>query len=415
MNTAATRKFEPGNLILSDPNFKNNPYPIYERLRAEAPVVRIHYSPGSAPCWLITRYDDVVAILRDHQRVANDRRNVPAKKRLLRIRIIYRIFGPVIDNMLGSDEPDHTRLRGLVHKAFTQKRVEELRSQIESLADELLVGLRSRNQWDLVNDFALHIPTTIIAQMLGVPTADRERFKRMSDALLLASATSWKGMMRNAPKFFAFLRYIRGLVDDRRQRPQDDLISALVAAEEAGDKLSEDELVSMVLLLLIAGYETTVNLIGNGTLALLENPEQFDRLRHSPALIPSAVEEFIRYYTPIDYAQSRGARTDIPISNVTIPAGEGIVAAIGSANRDETQFARADVLDVAREPNRHIGFGQGIHYCLGAFLARLEAQIAFNAILRHVPNLQLIATREELRWRQSLLLRGLEALPVSAS
>ena len=415
MSTAAKPRLDFGDLVLSDPNFKNNPYPIYARLRAEAPVARIRYAPGGTPCWLITRYDDVVAVLRDHQRVANDRRNVPAKKRPLRIRAIYKIFSPVIDNMLGSDEPDHTRLRSLVHKAFTQKRVEELRSKIVSLSDELLVGLRGRHQWDLVNDFALHIPTTIIAQMLGVPASDRARFKRMSDALLLASATSWKGMMRNTPKFFIFMRYIRGLIQDRRKHPQDDLISALVAAEEAGDKLNEDELVSMILLLLIAGYETTVNLIGNGTLALLENPDQFDRLRRNPSLVPSAVEEFLRFYTPIDYGQSRGARTDITIGGTTIPAGEAIVAAIGSANRDESQFSQADVLDVGREPNRHIGFGQGIHYCLGAFLARLEAQIAFDAILRHLANLHLAIARDQLRWRQSLLLRGLETLPVSAS
>jgi cytochrome P450 len=413
MNTAARQKLDLNTLVLSDRSFKANPYAIYERLRVEAPVCPVRFTPGGSSCWLITRYDDVVSILRDHQRVANDRRNAPSKKRPLRLRAIYAIFGSLLDNMLGSDEPDHTRLRSLVHKAFTQKRVEELRSGIESLSDELLGGLRPSKQWDLIHDFALNIPTTVIAQMLGIPLDNRRRFHRMFNSLLLASATSWQGMVRNMPSFFGFLRYLRKLVQDRRRNPQDDLISALVAAEEAGDKLNEDELVSMIMLLLVAGYETTVNLIGNGALALLENPKQFDVIRQTPSLVPSAVEEFLRYYSPLDYTQTRGARTDVTIAGVTIPAGDAIVCAIGSANRDESQFTQPDVLDIAREPNRHIGFGQGIHYCLGAFLARLEGQIAFRALLQHFPELHLAVPREQLRWRQSLLLRGLESLPVS--
>jgi len=415
MNSAAKPTYCLQNLALSDPVFKANPYPIYQRLRAENPVCRVRFTPTGSACWLVTRYEDVVAVLRDHQRVANDRRNVPSRKRPLRIRAIYAVFGAVIDNMLGSDEPDHTRLRSLVHKAFTLKRVEELRAQIEQLTDQLLLGLRQRQQWDMIGEFALHIPTTVIAQMLGIPPADRTRFQKMFNALLLASATSWQGMAKNMPSFFAFLRYIRALVKQRRRNPQDDLISALVAAEEAGDKLNEDELVSMILLLLVAGYETTVNLIGNGTLALLENPDQFDRLRREPSLLGTAVEEFLRYYTPIDYAQSRGARADITVSGITIPAGEAIVCGISSANRDETQFQSPDSLDIARDPNRHIAFGQGIHYCLGAFLARLEGKIAFEALLRHYPKLRLAVPHSELRWRQSTLLRGLEALPVSSS
>lgn len=402
-------------LALTDPHFKSSPYAIYQRLRAEAPVCHVRYSPESREtCWLITRYEDAVSVLGDHQHVANNRRNVHRTKPSLRLRAVYAIFGAVIDNMLGADEPDHTRLRSLVHKAFTQKRVEELRLQIESLADELLHGLRKRGEFDLLSAFAIPIPTTVIAQMLGIPTGDRERFRRMFNALLDSSATSWKGMARNMPMFFSFLRYLRGLVKQRRGHPQDDLISALVAAEEAGDKLDEDELVSMILLLLVAGFETTVNLIGNGALALLENPEQFDLLRRNPSLVPRAVEEFLRYYSPLDFAQSRGARSEIVLGDHVIPAGGPIVVAIGSANRDENQFERPEILDITREPNRHIAFGQGIHYCLGAFLARLEGQIAFRALLELCPKLQLASPRNGLRWRNSLLLRGLESLPVSA-
>lgn len=414
MSTATLSRLRIEGLALTDPDFKGNPYAIYQQLRVEAPVCRVRYKlDAPASCWLITRYQDAVSVLRDHQHVANDRRNVSGKKPSMRLRAVYAIFGAVIDNMLGADEPDHTRLRSLVHKAFTQKRVEELRSQIESLTDRLLSDLQPRGEFDLIADFAVHIPTTVIAQMLGIPAGDRERFRRMFDALLNSSATSWKGMARNMPTFFSFLRYLRGLIRERRVDPREDLISALVAAEEAGDKLNEDELLSMILLLLVAGFETTVNLIGNGALALLENPNQFDLLRRNPALVPVAVEEFLRYYSPLDYAQSRGARTDITLGDFVVPAGEAIAVAIGSANRDETQFDRPDVLDIMREPNRHIAFGQGIHFCLGAFLARLEGQIAFRALLEHCPQLRLAAPRESLRWKNSLLLRGLEALPVA--
>jgi len=327
--------------------------------------------------------------------------------------VLYKIFGPVIDNMLGSDEPDHTRLRTLVHKAFTQKRVEELRGRIEALTREVIAECPRQNTWDLVADYALPIPTTIIGEMLGVPPQDKMRFRRWSDALLQSTATSWKGMIGNTPKFIAFLKYIRGLIEARRRNPKDDLISALVAAEEAGDKLTSDELLSMVLLLLIAGYETTVNLISCGTLALLEHPDQWERLRAEPRLVSSAVEEMLRFYTPIDYATYRWAHDDMPVRGVTIPRGENVMVSISSANRDEAQFDSPDRFDIGREPNRHIAFGQGIHYCLGAFLARLEGQIAFTTLANECPTLHLAVPRDAIRWRMSMLLRGLEQLPVS--
>jgi len=414
MGTSTKLKFSSEGIVLADPQMKSNPYELYRQLRAESPVCRVKFTEQSSYAWLITRYDDVISVLRD-PRIANDRRNIPSSKQSVRLRVLYKVFGPVIFNMLTSDEPNHTRLRGLVHKAFTQKRVEELRARVESLTNELAHALREKQTWDVVGDYALPIPTTIIAEMLGVPSADRKRFKRWSDSLLLSSATSWTGMIRNVPMFMAFLRYIRGLVKARRKNPQDDLISALVLAEEAGDKLTEDELVSMIFLLLIAGYETTVNLIGNGTLALLENPEQLEKLRANPGLAVPAVEEFLRYYSPLDYTQSRGARTDITIAGSTIRAGDIIVAAIGSANRDELQFTNPDVMDITRDPNRHIAFGQGIHYCLGAFLARMEAQIAFRTIVEHFPDLRLAVARDTLQWRKSMLIRGLEELPVKGS
>jgi cytochrome P450 PksS len=330
----------------------------------------------------------------------------------VRLKILYKIFGPVIDNMLGSDEPDHTRLRNLVHKAFTQKRVEELRGRIDLLTRNIISNCLEKKTFDLVSDYALPIPTTIIGEMLGVPPRDKMRFRRWSDALFQSTATSWSGMIHNTPKFIAFLKYIRTLIEERRNNPQGDLISALVAAEEAGERLNSDELLSMVLLLLIAGYETTVNLISCGTLALLEHPDELAKLRAEPKLMGSAVEEMHTNKTPKHNPTNPTAHDDLPVAGVTIPRGENVMVSISSANRDEAQFVRPDQFDVAREPNRHIAFGQGIHYCLGAFLARLEGQLAIAALLENCRDLRLAVPRSVLRWRKTLLLRGLEDLPV---
>ncbi len=399
------------NICLADPELKANPYPLYARLRTEAPVCRV--IGKTTRLWLVTRYDDVQNVLRD-PRFANDRRNAPVET-TLQFRVLHRLFGPLIDHMLATDEPDHTRLRSLVQKAFTPKRVEELRPRVEALTEELLDKALRKQRWDVVSDFALPLPTTIIAEMLGIPPEDRPKFQKWSDTLLLASATTWKGMIKNVPMFMAFMRYIRGQIRERRKRPTDDLIGALVQAEEAGDRLTEDELLSMVLLLLVAGYETTVNLIGNGVLALLENPAQLEWLLKDPSLVPVAVEEFASYYTPIDYTNSRFTRCDVELAGVTIPAGQLMFAAISSANRDEAKFVDAERLNITRDPNRHLAFGHGIHFCLGVFLARIEAQIAFATLVRRWPDLQLAVPRESLEWRKSLLLRGLESLPVKSS
>lgn len=401
-----------GGMLVVDTEMKANPYPVYARMRRETPVCKVLYGSGRSPVWMVTRYDDVVTVLKD-ARFTNDRRKV-RKHTPVQMRVLHKLFAPLVNNMLNRDQPDHTRLRGLVHQAFTPKRVEDLRQRIESLTEELADRARRQWPWDVVADYAVPIPTTIIAEMLGVPVQDRERFKNWSNALLLSSATTWRGMAANVPRLRAFLRYIRGLVQERRLEPKDDLISALVVAEEAGQKLNEDELVSMVLLLLVAGYETTMNLIGNGTLALLENPEEMERLRAHPELLGAAVEEFARYYSPLDYATVRFTREGVTLSGVTIPAAETVVAAVGAANRDERQFTQPETLDVGRDPNRHLGFGMGMHYCLGAPLARLEAQAAFRTLLDRCCSLELAVHPQRLRWRKSTLLRGLESLPVRA-
>lgn len=316
--------------------------------------------------------------------------------------------------MLDVDPPDHARLRALVQKAFTPRVVEQMRDRVRVLTEELLDRALDRGRIDLVRDYALPIPTTIIAEMLGVPVEDRHKFHRWSGAIVQSEPSGWR-MIPALPHVVLFLRYIRRLVRARRADPRDDLVSALVRAEEAGDQLNEDELLAMVFLLLIAGHETTVNLIGNGSLALLLHPSAMERLRTEPGLVPTGVEELLRHSGPLAMATERFAREDVEIAGVTIPRGSTVYAALASANRDERQFANPDAVDVTREPNRHLAFGLGIHFCLGAPLARLEAQVAFESLLRRTSALSLIAGSDALRWRRGLVLRGLVSLPVSLS
>jgi cytochrome P450 len=395
---------------IASPRHKADPFPFYARLRAEAPVYRVAL-PGKQAAWLVCRYHDVAAVLKD-ARFTKDRLNARAPGEAVKEPWVPAFARPLARNMLDVDEPDHARLRALVGKAFTPRLVEGLRGRINTLAEELLDEARRRGRLELIADYARPVPTTIIAELLGVPVADRERFARWSGAIVAANTSAW-AMLRAVPNLWWFVRYIRELVRTRRAEPRDDLIGVLVQAEEAGDRLNEDELVSMIFLLLIAGHETTVNLIGNGVLALLDHPEELQRLRDDPNLIKPAIEELLRFAGPLETATERYAREDVTIAGVTIPRGDLVFAALASANRDEDQFPDPDRLDLAREPNRHLAFGLGPHYCLGAPLARLEGQIAIEVLLRRVRELRLAVDRSSLRWRRQLVLRGLEALPLA--
>jgi cytochrome P450 PksS len=392
--------------------FKANPYPFYARLRAEAPVHRVNL-PARQTAWLITRYEDVAVALKDGRFVKNKAAALTSEQ-AAKEPWVPRMFRPLERNMLDLDPPDHTRLRSLVHRAFSPRLVEQMRGRIQSLADDLLSAARGRGSMDLISDYALPIPTTVIAEMLGVPDRDRHRFHRWSRSIVAASPSGW-GMLRAIPSAMAFLRYIRRLIASHRVAPHDDLIGALVEAEEAGEQLTEDELVAMVFLLLVAGHETTVNLIGNGMLALLKNPDQMERLRADTTLLKSAVEELLRHESPLMTATERYAREDVTVSGVTIPRGGIVYVVIASANRDSEEFPDPDSLDISREPNRHLSFGLGPHYCLGAPLARLEGQVAIGTLLNRLPELRLAVDSESLCWRRGLVLRGLEALPVACT
>src|SRR5262245_34008685 len=397
---------EPVNV--ASPAFKANPHPFYARLRAESPVYRMTL-PETA--WLVTRYDDVVTVLKD-ERFVKDTANALTPQQAANQPWFRQVFKSLKRTLLNVDPPDHTRLRGLVSQAFTPRLIELWRDRVRRLTDELLDGVQERGEMDLIRDYALPLPTTIIAEMLGVPVADRGRFHRWSSAIVSASSSTWM-LLSAVLNARALIGYIRQIIKRRRADPQDDLVSALARAREAGEALSEEELLAMIFLLLVAGHETTVNLIGNGTLALLEHPDQMEILRSDPGLIKPAVEEFLRYGSPVELATERYAREDVTLAGVTIPRGGMVFAVIGSANRDERQFPHPDALDIRREPNRHLSFGLGTHFCLGAPLARLEGQIAIGTLLRRFPQLRLAVAPGELRWRGGLLLRGLQSLPVA--
>jgi cytochrome P450 len=393
---------------LASPKFKANPYPFYARLRAESPVHRV-VLPGDQVFWIVTRYDDVSLALKD-MRVSKDRFGTMNPEQQKKVPWFLKFFKPLMHHMLSQDPPNHTRLRALVSKAFSPRLIEQLRLRVQQITDQLLDNMQRKGSVDLLADYALPLPITIIAEMLGVPLSDQNKFRRWSNRLV--SATTVREALTSIPAVLMFTRYIRKLIERRRASPQDDMISALVAAEEAGDKLNEEELLGMIFLLLVAGHETTVNLIATGTLALLQNPEQLERLRRDPALIGPAVEELLRFTSPVEMGTERVMREDLTLAGTTIPKGDMLVAAIGSANRDETQFKDPDTLDLGREPNKHLAFGLGIHYCLGAPLARLEGQIALQSMVERLPRLRLARPAESLRWRRGALLRGLRALPV---
>lgn len=319
------------------------------------------------------------------------------------------IFRAFLNSMVMVDNPNHARLRNLVHKVFTPKMIQQLSTRIDEISDDLLDQMAKKTTVDLIADFALPLPLTIISDMMGVPPGDRSLRKMISRLL---DASSGLGMLQQFPNAFAMHRFFKKLIALRRHQPQDDLISALVQVEEQGDSLSEDELIAMLLLLLLAGHETIVNLIGNGTLALLEHPDQFEKLKVKPDLIESAIEEILRFTNPVQQIAPRYTIEDVELGGHFIAKGTTVIVGIASANRDETAFPNADQFDIARTPNQHIAFGQGIHYCLGAPLARLEGKIAFNALLARFSNLELAASPQTLEWRGGPSLRGLKRLPI---
>ena len=367
--------------ILSDP------YDTYDRLRTKDPVHRMRLING----WVLTRYEDVDMVLRDHRRFSkNDGRKDE-----------YR-------SMLHHDPPDHTRLRSLVSKAFTPRAVRELHPRVERIVDDLLNDLEGKDRFDLIESLAFPMPVTVIAEMLGVPAKDMDRFKDWSNDISLTIEPSLRDdqIRRVERASEALYAYFESIIEQRRGEPQDDMITALMNAEDEGDRLTHEELLGTLVLLLVAGNETTRNLIGNGMRALLKHPDQFQKLRDNPDLLDSAINELLRYDSPVQL-DGRLVHSDVEVAGHQIHAGQRILCAIGAANRDPSAFTEPDKLDIERSEKSHIAFGRGIHHCLGAPLAMLEARAAFSALLDRFSHIELVS---EPVYREQVVLRGVEEL-----
>ena len=384
-----------------DATFFSDPFPTFAKLRRHAPVQKIDDVYGRGAGWLVTRFDDVLTVLKDPRFVLAVEDQRPTSGSLMR----------VYPNLTGTDGPYHRRLRRAVSKGFTPRFVEGLRPRVKRLAHELIDEIEAADgrEFDFIGAFAFPLPIDVISYMLGLPTSDREKLRAWSEIIFddLGGDTS-----QHPEEMAEFVIYLKGLFERKRTNPEDDLISALVRVEEGEDALSEEELIGMVTVLIFAGHETTKNLLGNGVLALLTHPEQLAKLRAQPELMPGAVEELLRLESPSTMVIPRYATEDIMLGEHLIRAGEMVVPSPSSANRDEAQFTDPETLDIARQLNKHIAFGQGVHYCLGAPLARLEAQEALAALLERFPELTLNADPENLTWRANPALRGLSALPL---
>ena len=389
------------------PDYFQHPLAYFSRMRAEGPVTPVVMPGGNGRVWLVTRYPEVRAALAD-PRLHKDW----ASKLTEPGWVPDEVTGYLSVHLLNADPPAHTRLRKLVSKAFTARRVAGLRPRVEAITSSLLDALEPRlaagETVDLLDTFAFPLPVTVICELLGIPAADHGEFRDWSHAVL--SDVGDPGALRAAG--VAMFTYFTALVAAKRAEPGDDLVSALTGARDSGDSLDERELIAMLFLLLIAGHETTTNLIASGTLALLSNPAQLQRLRAEPALLPGAVEELLRYANPLNHATERFTLEPVEIGGVTIPAREWVLCVTSAANRDPGRYPDADRLDVGRDAGGHVAFGHGIHFCLGAPLARLEGEIAFGSLLSRFPSLALAAEPDALRWRPSSLIRGLETLPV---
>jgi cytochrome P450 len=394
--------------VILDEEFVQDPHAFTELLREQTPVRRVQMQRG-LHVWLVTRYADAKALMADPRLSKDNRRAQELFEQQLTATGGQRSeFAQSLSaHMLNSDPPDHTRLRKLVNKAFTAGTVSRLRPRIEQITAQLLDDIADAGTVDLLDSFAFPLPITVICELLGVPGTEQDSFREWSNTIVSAAPPE-----RIQEVSTAMAAYLAALVAAKREEPTEDLLSDLVHASDEGDRLSETELISMAFLLLVAGHETTVNLIGNGVLALLRHPDQLAALRADPALLPGAVEELLRYEGPVNIATLRFTTEPVRVGDVEIPAGAFVMVSLLSANRDGERFADADRLDINRPAGGHLAFGHGIHYCVGAPLARLEGEIALGALLRRFPGLSLAAAPAALRWRDSTLMRGLDSLPV---
>ena len=384
----------------------------YARLRRHSPLIRARI-PTRGTGWVVTRYDDVMHVLKDQRFSADPKYSKTPPLFGFGGRFAPKLIRQMGEAMISVDNPAHGRLRRLVAKAFTPRSIDEMEGWIARLVENMLDDLAGRGgAVDLMQDFAVPLPLLVISEMLGIPEKWRLDFHNRIVALMEVSDKPVRRALRWGPGLPLLSRFFDKLIALRRREPDGKLISRLIEADENGDHLSHDELTGMIFLLLFAGHETSVNLIGNGLVALLDHPTELARLRADPGLMGGAVEEMLRFTNPVEYGTMRFAREDLVLAGTPIGRGEMVMALCASANRDETAFADPDRLDIGRETGRHLAFGAGLHYCLGSALGRMETRLALGALLRRFPDLRLAVRRDSLRWRQASGLRGLVALPL---
>lgn len=377
----------------------------YEQYNTIHQYGRVIMQGGTA---YVVGYDEARQVMGDHKRFIKDYRNLMSDRERIMTHLMPTTFDLLYDNMLSRDAPDHTRLRALISKAFTNRSVQVLESRIQGIANQLIDAFEGKGATDLIEDFAFPLPIIVICELLGIPIEDRDKFRIWSHAFIGISNEADP----SGNSLFEFVEYIGRMIHLRRHSPQDDLISRLVHADENGERLTEQELFSMIALLIVAGHETTVNLIGNGLAALLQHPDQAVLLRRDPTLIENAIEEFLRYAGPVEMTTTRYAAEDITIGDTFLPRGTTVIVILAAVNRDPQAFVKSDTLDVMREQNKQMGFGYGVHYCVGAPLARLEARIAFNTLLTRLPTIQLAVPATKLKYNDSSIVRGVVRLPV---
>ncbi|PFY36951.1 cytochrome P450 family protein [Bacillus toyonensis] len=389
---------------LASAQFKEDAYEIYKESRKVQPILFVNQIEIGKE-WLITRYEDALPLLKDN-RLKKDQANVfPQDTKNMYLSVDNSDH--LTTHMLNSDPPNHSRLRSLVQKAFTPKMISQLDGRIQRIADDLISEIERKGTLNLVDDYSFPLPIIVISEMLGIPKEDQAKFRIWSHAVI-ASPETPEEIKETEKQLSEFITYLQYIVDVKRKNPKEDLVSALILAENEGQKLSARELYSMIMLLIVAGHETTVNLITNTVLALLENPKQLQLLKDNPKLIDSAIEEGLRYYSPVEVTTARWAAEPFQIHDQTIQKGDMVIIALASANRDETVFENPEVFDIMRENNRHIAFGHGSHFCLGAPLARLEAKIAITTLFKRMPELQIKGDREDIKWQGNYLMRSLE-------
>lgn len=403
----------------ADPEFYSDPYPVYRLLREESPVLRVADAEGggssetvysSGISWWITRYDDARSVLKDFKTYSHDFKLALTEQELGHLPPPPPLMAALGANLTGVEPPIHTKLRSLVSTAFAKKTVASMGNLVEQISQGLIDDFRERGETDLMEAFAYPLPITVITGILGLPLSDQKLLRKMVETKPPRNQEEAAQVMKELGEA---KEYIDEHLERRRRNPTDDLMTAMMNAEVDGERLGEIELFSMIMMVVVAGFETTVNLIGNGMLALFDHPEQLSLLKSEPGLGESAVEEMLRYDSPLEHSLTRWATKDVVLRGQNLKRGDRIFVVLAAANRDPERFENPDIFDIRRNDRHHVSFGHGIHYCLGAPLARVEGPIAINGLLRELPGLRLAVPRDELRFRPNLPFRGLESLPVA--